>query len=537
MRATKPGGLVFNFSELPAAPNDLYKKAATPRLKRAGAEKSPVIVVEDDGSPLFEPLGDQTPDQTEMVPAPSHARGARKSTDPKMDRPAQKTDPTRPPARPPGNGSHSKTKANANQLDRRPKSEHKRFTYRDIGGIGREIWQPGDPDGMRGTEFTNNTYTKRWRFFQTDIGPIERGTNSPPHYVVLDDKAAWDIMSSKKYTNKDKGDFWALDFTTGGGRVLAARFNKGRAAVVAKGTGMDVDEKDGRGVRHVGYTVIGEKDKKRPYCFSGEKGGYEEIIFNVPTAEPVAANQTSVLDDGNGTENPTATQNAGRKIGLLGKRKAEESLNPRHKREKVGKYLHSTPSPTWPGGSRRLNKPPVQRARDADRELDDHFYGSELSPQIAAGGKTVYAANAEEDPERVNGLLVTSGWRTPHGARTEYAIGANTPFVDRSLDARTPRREPASRIQSQLSEMEPDSQLPSHDTGYAQGSEQPLWQDIKRIEEELLQARGLLRSRDGEIASLRAQLNDPKAAGALRAKDIEIQRLKEELRQALSGDY
>lgn len=66
MRATKPGGLVFNFSELPAAPNDLYKKAATPRLKRAEAEKSPVIVVEDDGSPLFEPLGDQTPDQTEV---------------------------------------------------------------------------------------------------------------------------------------------------------------------------------------------------------------------------------------------------------------------------------------------------------------------------------------------------------------------------------------------------------------------------------------------------------------------------------------
>lgn len=67
---TAPNKLIFNFSSETAPDNYIRKKAATPRRKRAEVLERPPIVVDDDRSPLFEPLTDNTPDQTEVSQHP-----------------------------------------------------------------------------------------------------------------------------------------------------------------------------------------------------------------------------------------------------------------------------------------------------------------------------------------------------------------------------------------------------------------------------------------------------------------------------------
>lgn len=67
---TAPNKLIFNFSSETAPDNYIRKKAATPRRKRAELLERPPIVVEDGRSPLFEPLTDNTPGQTEVSQEP-----------------------------------------------------------------------------------------------------------------------------------------------------------------------------------------------------------------------------------------------------------------------------------------------------------------------------------------------------------------------------------------------------------------------------------------------------------------------------------
>lgn len=65
-----PTKLVFNFSSETAPDNYIRRRAATPRRKRAEVLESPPLVVEDDHSPLFEPLADNPPDQSEVSQHP-----------------------------------------------------------------------------------------------------------------------------------------------------------------------------------------------------------------------------------------------------------------------------------------------------------------------------------------------------------------------------------------------------------------------------------------------------------------------------------
>lgn len=67
---TAPNKLIFNFSSEPAPNNYIRKQAATPRHKKAEVLESPAIVIDDDHSPLFEPLSDNAPDQTEVSQHP-----------------------------------------------------------------------------------------------------------------------------------------------------------------------------------------------------------------------------------------------------------------------------------------------------------------------------------------------------------------------------------------------------------------------------------------------------------------------------------
>jgi hypothetical protein len=381
------------------------------------------------------------------------------------------------------------------------------LVYLDDGGIQREYWQPGDGDGVADSEFPNKPlFKERYRFFQTDIGPIERGINSPPHYVALDDKAVWDIVSIKKYTVKERAAYWPFDFMANG--VLRAnRRHKGRAAEFAA---------DYEGDEPMPWITAGPKNNSIKYYLSGQPGGYEEIVFNSSTSKPGPAKHTttstggrktgSQTKTGNQTKIPTAEAtsnlNNGSKTEYATKRKADEPLNPRHDRPKVGKYLHSTPSPEWPGGVRRLNKPPVARAGADDRNNVNPPDGSEWSPSARVGGKTVYAHYdyGGEAPERSGGRVVASGAQTSY-ARTPYADGAKTPYQQSTFGAKTPG--PQAPIPAPMS---------SHDARAALPSQQPpSWDIVNMLREELRQTRQELQQIRQELQQTRRERQQERA--------------------------
>ncbi|KAI4727658.1 hypothetical protein E4T49_04515 [Aureobasidium sp. EXF-10728] len=531
--------LVFNFSSEPVPNNYLRKKAATPRHKRSEVPETPAIVVDGDNSPLFEPLSGNTPDETQPTDASEEGR---MSIDARMNH--QRAEPSKTPGRTSTGGHNSQFNANAYQAIPQTPARPGNLTYRDGADIRRDIWQPGDGDGVRDSEFPNtHLFKERYRFFQSDIGSIERGISSPPHFVALDDKAVWDIVISKKYTAKERAMFWPLDFMSNG-VLRASRRHKGRPAVVASEADGHVEGGRTQNVGSVPWIKAGSKPNIKNYYLSGEDGGYKEAVLNTSTVRTGAVSRTTPpagsLNGGNRTQyaraGATPNLNNGSKTEYAAKRKADQPLNPRHDRPKVGKYLHSTPSPEWPGGVRRLNKPPV--ARSVSRNDVDPASGSEWSPATRVGGKTVYARYdyGEEEPQRINGRLVASGARTPH-ARTPYADGAKTPFLVNSKGAQTPYYESSFGAKTPGPQPALSVPFPHYSVREAQPNHQPLWQDVKKMGEELEQAKGILRMRDEEISNLKAQINvldtdkrrTQQAGDAMATKDDEIQKLKEEI--------
>ncbi|CAD0113917.1 unnamed protein product [Aureobasidium uvarum] len=520
---TAPKKLIFNFSSEPVPNNYIRKTAATPRRKRATVPGTPATVIDDDNSPLFEPLSGDTPDQTQMN--------------------RKRANPPKTPGRTFTSGHNSQLQANTYQAIPQTPARPGTLTYRDGTDIERGVWQPGDGDGVRDSEFPNNRlFKERYRFFQSDIGSIERGINSPPHFVALDDKAVWDIVIAKKYTAKERATFWSLDFMANG-VLRGSRRHKGRPALVASEADGHVEGGKPQNIGSVPWIMAGSKPNMKNYYLSGEEGGYKEAVFDTSTARTGAVNCTAPLEgsrnSGNRTEyaRAAATMNLnGSKTEYAAKRKADQPLNPRHDRPKVGKYLHSTPSPEWPGGVRRLNKPPV--ARSVGRDGVDPPSGSEWSPATRVGGKTVYARHdyGEEEPQRINGRLVVSNARTPY-ARTPHADGAKTPFPNHSMGVRTPYHGSSFEAKTPRPQPPLSAPTPYYGVGEAQPNQQPLWQDVKRMGEELEQAKGILRMRDEEISNLKAQIivldtnerRAQQAGDATATEDGEIQRLKEEI--------
>jgi hypothetical protein len=61
-----PKRFIFNFSSEAAPNNYIRKPTGTRRRKRAEVVGSPSVLIDDNNSPLFEPLSNGTPDQTEV---------------------------------------------------------------------------------------------------------------------------------------------------------------------------------------------------------------------------------------------------------------------------------------------------------------------------------------------------------------------------------------------------------------------------------------------------------------------------------------
>lgn len=103
------------------------------------------------------------------------------------------------------------------------------------GKVERAIWRPGDGNGDPNVElFEKSQYLGRghptWKLFAGDVPEdITIGENEPPRYVYLDDKAAYAILNSSAYTNREKQLYWGMDYNNSG-RMKRGRPNRGRPA-------------------------------------------------------------------------------------------------------------------------------------------------------------------------------------------------------------------------------------------------------------------------------------------------------------------
>lgn len=388
------------------------------------------------------------------------------------------------------------------------------------------IWQPGDGNGVRDSEFPTKTlFNERYRFFQSEIGPIERGINSPPHFVVLDDKAVWDIMRSKKYTAEERATFWPFDFGCNG-VVRANRRHRGRAALIGG------DAKDGDG-GHVPWIAIGAKNKSTKYYLAGEDGGYKEVVFNSSAVRPGLKNRTTASTVSRKDETPTKTLTAETTSNLNNvsktehttKRKANQPLNPRHSRPRISRYLHRTPSPEWPGGpTRPLNKAPVASAGADHENHANHHGGSELSPSARVGGKTVYAHYdyGKNQPERKKGRLVTSNARNSF-ARTPYPDDARTPItgIEETPNQGYPYEARTPGLHRRMGEP-----MSSYGASEAlSGQQPPDWQTFNSLTEELQQTRAKFARIEEKFAQVDQELQWTRA---------EREQERRELQQALA---
>ncbi|KAG9584555.1 hypothetical protein KCV01_g14166, partial [Aureobasidium melanogenum] len=324
---TAPNRLIFNFSSEPAPDNHIRKKAATPRRKRAEVLESPAIVVDEDRSPLFEPLSENTPYQIDTIlQADDASKAADMSTNAKTNR---RADPSRTPARTSVSGRSSQVRGSTYQSISQTPFRPDAITYHDGDSVSREIWQPGDGNGVRDSEFPGKQlFKERYRFFQSDIGSIGRGANSPPHFVALDDKAIWDIVTSKKYTAKERGTYWPLDFMSNG-TLRAGRRHKGRAAVVANESQGHVEGGDNQRVGSIPWVKAGSKPNVINYqtIISWEKTVATKKLFS-------ALIQAQLVPRTRG-QHPEQIITAAIKQKYAAKRKADQPLNPRHDRPKV----------------------------------------------------------------------------------------------------------------------------------------------------------------------------------------------------------
>jgi len=189
-----------------------------------------------------------------------------------------------------GLDSTSAEQVNADQAFYHPVGE--RIYYRDARFIKREVWMPGDGHGHELSEILGLAVTTPWRFFQSHIGTIT-DKDQIPRFVILDDQAAYDILVSKTYSQKDLSRFWSQDFTHKG--VLRNdRPNRGRPAIRR-------DDHDPQLV--LAYPSKRKGTQTRPEnipenvieCLTGEPAGWiPRIFFSSDIAQPASTGDCAI---------------------------------------------------------------------------------------------------------------------------------------------------------------------------------------------------------------------------------------------------
>ena len=173
-----------------------------------------------------------------------------------------------------------------------PESTERYFWRERDTSLQREIWRPGkfpsttcihsltqstpgDGDGDMDADLyampgPNPPPEKRWRFFQSRVGPgpIEYQVNEPPKYVILDDRAAQELLASN-VPRTHLPRFWSHDFV-GNGSIRARRLNRGRGAI---------GDFEAEGQNRFHFATIANKRGGEKYYFKGEND-YKPVIWN-----------------------------------------------------------------------------------------------------------------------------------------------------------------------------------------------------------------------------------------------------------------
>ena len=324
-----------------------------------------------------------------------------------------------------------------------------RRTYRDDKGVLRDIWQPGDGDGSRSGEVMDtvilNKAVERFRFFQHDIGLIDSWDNPPPKYVILDDKACYDIWMSNHYSARDRVKYWYHDFASQG-NIKHMRPNRGRPALVSEADGgQTVDRNDICGAREVGWAYTGDAKKQRKYFFTGERNGYIAVQFRPPLVTNSSLQEETL---------PAQTSRSKGK-GKVRSRVVEASIaqpprhaSPRYHQDKFGggepinhkrsakkAFTHLSP-PTPPPNKRQQRATILHSGLDYDTytQRDVPTTGSS-SPPVAVRRSSVAAFVGTKSYEKTDHDGEKSGVLDPATAPTSKRVSSNFLRMENVLKA------------------------------------------------------------------------------------------------------
>ncbi|KAI6805507.1 hypothetical protein KC332_g540 [Hortaea werneckii] len=226
-----------------------------------------------------------------------------------------------------------------------PATTPRQYYREPLTGIKREVWHPGDGDGAADTDYYDKPGQRplhqRWRFYQlkTGKGPVAFKNNMPPKYVILDDRAAHEVLVSD-IPRAAIVRYWSHDFG-GPGRIRARRPHRGRSAI---------SHPNAAGEEKFFSTEVGMKGEK--YHFTGEKN-YVPIAYQTPPAEEVIEPPSSKRK---AVSPPIDEQKDPKKHGhnqytpkdqLVKYGAPSQAKGKKRYRERINTFLRRSPSPEW----------------------------------------------------------------------------------------------------------------------------------------------------------------------------------------------
>ncbi|RMY76300.1 hypothetical protein D0863_02045 [Hortaea werneckii] len=226
-----------------------------------------------------------------------------------------------------------------------PATTPRQYYREPLTGIKREVWRPGDGDGAADTDYYDKPGQRplhqRWRFYQLKTGkvPVSFKNNMPPKYVILDDRAAHEVLASD-IPRASIVRFWSHDFG-GPGRIRARRPHRGRNAI---------SNPNATGDEKYFSTEVGMRGEK--YYFTGEKN-YTPIAYHTPPANAAIEVQVSKRKAASPLpEEPKDPRKHGHnqytpKDQLVKYGAPSQAKGRKRCRERINTFLRRSPSPEW----------------------------------------------------------------------------------------------------------------------------------------------------------------------------------------------
>ncbi|KAK5735086.1 hypothetical protein LTR17_008422 [Elasticomyces elasticus] len=167
-----------------------------------------------------------------------------------------------------------------------PATSKRRYCHDPFTNIKREVWRPGDGDGLENADFHGRIgaplpLEQRWRLYQSSNAEKVSKTNAPPAFVLLDDRAAREVVESD-IPARTKLRNWPWDFAKNGD-IRSRRPHCGRPAI-----------RNARLIGNERYYWSLHGSKKERYYFTGKKD-YQPIVYKMPEPTPPQPSEEELL--------------------------------------------------------------------------------------------------------------------------------------------------------------------------------------------------------------------------------------------------